>query len=103
MLVVVTVTYLEPCQKVIAKSCLLFSQNTPSQRLDRVLNPPSNYVFKINNRNTRTRCETSSKLKSLVLTLNMQMPAEKTSLCDIKCLKHVLKDLRQKMLKTFLI
>ena len=63
------------CFVKISQTFLFYSKIT---RKD-ISNPASNYLFKVNNRNTRTRCEIYSKLTiktlavlvSLLLTLNI--------------------------------
>ena len=49
---------------VTAKIRSLFSEKVSSLTLDKVLNTPptGNYMFKVNNRNTRKKCEICSKL-----------------------------------------
>ena len=47
-------------------------------------NPTSIYLLKVNNRNTKTRCEICSKLIIKTLdTLNMQLPAWKSRLAPL--------------------
>ena len=49
-------------QKYWKHTCQSLNQVTPLQSSIQTSYPASNYLFKVNNRNTRTRCEICSKL-----------------------------------------